>query len=266
MDQPWKVTVLDTVRNALRWCVTIKKASGYTFRKITYWLTLLSFILPVGFLIYRIVVAENVATGEIGYRSRADYALMLVQCLLGAVVIHVPYFFRRYLKIEIPPLLYTMYIIFLYCAVFLGEVRSFYYRIPHWDKWLHGFSAVMAGSFGFTLVAVLSKSSRSSINLSPFFTTLFAFCFAISIGALWEIYEYTIDTILRLNMQKYMLEDGTELVGRAALNDTMMDIIIGCCGSAIASILGYISLKHRREKDLNQQTIVIEKADKKISC
>lgn len=240
----------------------MKKVSESKYKKIIYWFVLLSFIVPIGFLIYRIIIAENVATGEIGYRSRADYVLMIVQCLLGAVVIHVPYLFRRYLKIEIPTLLYITYIIFLYCAIFLGEVRSFYYKVPHWDKWLHGFSAIMAGSFGFILIDVLNRSGHVGINMSPIFTALFAFCFAASIGVLWEIYEYTFDGILGLNMQKFMLENGTELVGRAALNDTMKDIIIDCGGSMIAAVMGYISLKRNRKNNLNQQTVVEKVAEK----
>mgnify|MGYP000978417293 CR=1 FL=1 len=243
--------------------MTMKKMSEYKLKKITYWFILSSFILPVGFLIYRIVVTENVATGEIGYRSRADYTLMLVQCLLGAVVIHVPYFFRRYFKIEIPTQLYIMYIVFLYCAIFLGEVRSFYYRIPHWDKWLHGFSAVMAGTLGFILVDVLNKNN-CGITLSPVFTAMFAFCFAVSIGVLWEIYEYAFDGILGLNMQKFMLEDSTQLVGREALNDTMKDIIIDVCGSLAAAIIGYLSIKRQQKNDTTKQSVVIDKHIEKM--
>ncbi len=235
----------------------MKKISEHTIRKITYWFMLLSFIVPVGFLIYRIAVTENVTIGGIGYRSRADYTLMLVQCLLGAVVLHVPYFFRKYLNINVPILLYVMYILFLYCAIFLGEVRSFYYRVPYWDKWLHGFSAVMAGSFGFILIDVLNNCNNIGIKLSPVFTALFAFCFATSIGVLWEIYEYAFDFILGLNMQKFMLEDGTQLVGRAALDDTMKDIIIDCCGSMLAATIGYISIKRQRKSELNKQNSLL---------
>jgi len=225
---------------------------GWKLKKIAYWFVLLSFVVPVVFLIYRIVVTSNADPGEVGLRSHADYALMVVQCLLGAVVIHVPQFLRKYLKIEIPAPLYIMYIFFLYCAVFLCEVRSFYYRIPHWDKWLHGFSAVMAGCLGFILVDALNRLDRC-IMLSPVFIAMFAFCFAISVGVLWEIYEYAFDGILGLNMQKSMLEDGTQLIGRAALDDTMKDIIIDVCGSLAAAIVGYILIKRQQKNNTVQQ-------------
>ncbi len=218
------------------------------FKKIAYWFALLSFIIPVGYLVYRIAITANINIEEIGYRSRADYLLMLVQCLLGAIVIHVPHFLKKFFKIEVSTPLYIMYIIFLYCAIFLGEVRSFYYRVPHWDKWLHGFSAVMAGFLGFIVVDTLNELHRG-IMLSPIFVAIFAFCFAVSIGVLWEIYEYTFDGILGLNMQKFLLEDGTPLVGRAALDDTMKDIIIDVCGSLVTAVIGYIAIKYRKNDD-----------------
>ena len=72
---------------------------------------------------------------------------------------------------------------------------------------------------------------------------LFAFCFAVTIGVFWEIYEFTFDGVLQLNMQKFMLENGDKLVGRSALADTMKDLIVDCLGAFIVSFMGYISLK-----------------------
>ena len=82
------------------------------------------------------------------------------------------------------------------------------------------------------------------MNLSPVFVAVFAFCFAVTLGVFWEIYEFTFDGILRLNMQKFMLENGTQLIGRAALLDTMKDLIVDCLGALIMSFVGY--LKERR--------------------
>ena len=112
--------------------------------------------------------------------------------------------------------------------------------------------------FGFILVDVLNRVKRG-ITLSPFFTAMFAFCFAVSVGALWEIYEYAFDGILGLNMQKFMLEDGTQLVGRAALDDTMKDIIIDVMGSLATAIVGYISIKRQQKVNLLKQDMVDKK-------
>lgn len=100
----------------------------------------------------------------------------------------------------------------------------------------------MAGTFGFMVVSILNRDEHTSLNLSPIFVALFAFCFAVSIGCLWEIYEFAFDGVLGLNMQKFMLEDGTLLIGREALSDTMEDIIVDCIGAFVASVAGYISI------------------------
>ena len=213
--------------------------------RVIYTLVLLSFILPVGYLIYRLIFWDEAAAQALE-RTRADYALMLLQCLLGIVVIHLPTFLTRRFRFELPAALYIMYILFLYGAIFLGEVRSFYYMVPHWDVFLHAFSSLMAGSFGFMVVALLNRNERVPIHLSPFFVALFAFCFAVTIGAVWEIYEFSFDGLLGLNMQKFMTGDGEVLVGRAALTDTMKDIIVDCLGALTASVAGYISLKNGR--------------------
>ena len=95
-------------------------------------------------------------------------------------------------------------------------------------------------------VTLLNKVDKIPINLSPFFVCLFAFCFAITIGVAWEIYEFSFDGLLHLNMQKFMTEEGVELVGRAALSDTMSDLIVDAIGAFIISVLGYISLKYKK--------------------
>lgn len=204
--------------------------------------TLISFILPIAFIIYLLCIWDDSVAAAIG-RSYADYVLMLLQCLLGIVIIHLPMLFAKQFKIELPTALYVMYIVFLYAAIFLGEVRSFYYKIPSWDIILHAFSSMMTGMLGFMLVALLNRSEQAKLSLSPFFVAMFAFCFSLAIGALWEIYEFLADGILLTNMQKFITAEGITLSGHEALKDTMTDFIIDGFGALIASVAGYLSLK-----------------------
>jgi len=210
-----------------------------------YWFTFASFLVPVLFLIWQIIITHPEDVYDESYRSRADYVLMLVQCLLGMIVLHLPGFLNRRFKLTIPNILYILYILFLYCAIFLGEVRHFYYIIPYWDVILHAFSSVMTGLFGFMAVAILNEGVIQ-VRLSPFFVALFSFVFAVTVGSVWEIYEFSFDGLLGMNMQKFLLEDGTALIGRNALADTMEDLIVDCIGAFCASITGYISLKHQK--------------------
>lgn len=215
--------------------------------RFAYLFTLISFVLPIGYIIVRIIQAPTVAPmdGE-SVRIKSDYVLMLVECLLGIVVIHLPSLLERRFHFELPTALYLLYIVFLYCAIFLGEVRDFYYAVPQWDTILHGMSSIMAGVFGFTVVAMLNRDERIAINLSPGFVALFAFCFAVTLGTLWEIYEYSFDGLLGMNMQKFRTSDGVVLSGHAALVDTMKDIIVDSIGALVASAAGYFSLRKNR--------------------
>ena len=213
--------------------------------KIIYFIVLFSFIFPM-IAIILLMVRGDTSDQKIGLHSHADYLLMLVECALGLVVIHVPSILEKRLKFELPTLLYIMYLVFLYCSITLGEVRSFYYTVPHWDVFLHAFSSVMTGMFGYMLITIINRNDRILVQLSPVFVAIFAFCFSAAIGAIWEVYEFTLDGIMGLNMQKYALADGTELAGHAALGDTMKDIIVDLIGALAASAIGYLSQKSNK--------------------
>lgn len=214
------------------------------FEKAVYYFVLVSMLISIIYVAYRIIAAPSVSSdGDV--RTKSTYTLMLLQCIVGVVAIHIPDILEKHLKRDIPSFMVTMYIIFLYCAIFLGEVRSFYYLIPNWDNFLHTFSGMMLGSLGFSVITILNKTDKIPLNMSPFFVALFAFCFAVTIGVFWEFYEYLFDGILGLNMQKFMLEDGTALIGREALSDTMTDLFVDALGAFIMSVIGYISLKYK---------------------
>ena len=206
-----------------------------------------SFVIPLGFIIYKIVVSPTTNPEHIAnIKVKTDYVLMLIQCILGIVALFIPSMISKKARIVIPSNMYVVYVIFLYAAIFLGEVRDFYYKIPHWDTILHTFSGAGIGALGFSVVSLLNKEKKIDFNLSPFFVALFSFCFAVTIGVFWEIYEFSFDGILGLNMQKFALENGSRLLGRAALMDTMKDLIVDSLGAFIMSVLGYISIKFKK--------------------
>lgn len=212
--------------------------------KILYYFVLSTLVLSIIFIGIRIIYAPTYSDSE-AIRTKSSYSLMFVQCILGVIALHLPDIFMRRFSRKVPSLMVVMYIIFLYAAIFLGEVRSFYYNIPNWDTILHTFSGGMLGALGFSIVTLLNKTEKIPMNLSPFFVSLFAFSFAITIGVFWEFYEFSFDGLLGLNMQKFMLEDGTQLIGRAALADTMEDLFVDALGAFIISLLGYLSIRYK---------------------
>ena len=218
-------------------------------RLILGWFLFITLLLSIGFsAVMAGITPVSSEPMEEGQRLRSDYILMLVQCLLGLVVMFLPALLERKLRISIPNYMCVMYFVFLYCAIYLGEVHSFYYLIPQWDTFLHGFSAMMLGTLGFSLVSILNDSERTRMRLSPLFVGMFAFCFAVAVGVVWEFYEFGFDGLLGMNMQKFRLENGVQLVGREALADTMEDLITDAAGALIVAVAGALSISRRRAR------------------
>lgn len=208
------------------------------------------FLTLVASLVFVTVAMVNAPTLESRsdpfQRVKGDYILMFSQCILGIFAMLLPGFLKRRIDLEIPSTMLVLYAVFLYAAIYLGEVRSFYYTVPHWDTILHTFSGAMLGALGFSFIILLNRTDKVPVNLSPAFVATFAFCFAMAMGVVWEIYEYTADVMMGTNMQKFGTEAGELFVGQAALADTMKDLIVDTIGALVISIVGYISLKHKK--------------------
>lgn len=212
-------------------------------------LLFITLLLSIVYTIVRIIQTPTSLASDVEYiKVRSDYVLMLLQCLLGLFVMTLPSIINRRFSIQIPSFVEVLFYIFLYCAIYLGEVRSFYYLVPFWDTILHAFSGAMLGALGFSLVSMLNREVSDYVRLSPFFVALFAFSFALAFGSIWEIYEFSMDTIFKTNMQKYMTYEGLVLIGSEALKDTMKDIIVDALSAFLVSVLAYFQIK----KELNQ--------------
>lgn len=222
------------IQKRSRWS---RYVSGFVF---------LSLLLSIVYIIVQWTNAPASPSGPEHEKLKSDYALMVVQCSLGILAMLLPGWLARKWRVEIPSGMMILYLLFLYAAIYLGEVQSFYYRIPHWDMILHGFSGGMLGALAFSFVRLLNNSDRVHVELNPLFTAVFAFCFSITLGVFWEFYEYSVDGMLGLNMQKFLQENGAMFSGRDALCDTMQDLIINAVGALFTSVVGFISLKYKK--------------------
>ena len=160
----------------------------------------------------------------------------MAEILLILLVTLSPVLLGKRFDVRIPHAFETLAVIFLYMSLFLGETGSYYTRFWWWDTVLHSGSAFLLGILGFLLVYVLNEKKEINLDLNPNFIALFAFMFAIGIGVLWEIFEFFMDQIFGMNMQK------------SGLIDTMWDLIVDVLGAAVISILGWGYIK-TREKD-----------------
>lgn len=171
--------------------------------------------------------------------------------LMTLVLFLMPSLLARKSKIVIPAPFQIIIVLFIFASMYLGEIHGYFYRYKWWDTMLHSNSAIILAYIGFLLIYTLNKDRKMHIRLSPFFMALFSFCFALTIGALWEIFEYTVDAIFGVNMQK--ARNLEELYGafdtRLGVLDTMRDLIVDALGALFVSVVGYFSIKN---KDKNQ--------------
>lgn len=143
------------------------------------------------------------------------------------VVTMLPLILGRRFAVQIPPEFEALAVVFVYASLFLGEVHGYYVRFWWWDAVLHIGSGFLLGILGFLLVYVLNEHENVNMHMRPRFVALFAFMFAVGMGAIWEIFEFAMDQLFGLNMQK------------SGLIDTMWDLIVDTIGAASISLLGW---------------------------
>ena len=146
-----------------------------------------------------------------------------------------PAIIRRNFKVYLPVELEFLVILFVYASLYLGEIHAYYTLFWWWDLVLHSGSSILLGITGFILVYVLNQEKRVHINMRPGFVALFAFTFALAIGATWEIFEFGIDGFFGLSMQK------------SGLVDTMWDMIVNAGGALLVAVVGYFYVKGGRK-------------------
>ena len=198
-------------------------------------------------------------------------------CVLVLILLALPSVIEKQLAIDIPPLMEGIIYCFIYAAEILGEINSFYTIIPGWDTMLHTINGFLVAAVGFCLVDLFNRSERFTFRLSPLFLALVAFCFSMTVGVLWEFFEFTCDQMMHTDMQKdYVVhevnsvslnpdglntpvhvpiesvvvngEDWTEELGGyldIGLIDTMKDLQVNCIGAIAFSVIGYFFVKHR---------------------
>ncbi|MBL8199378.1 MAG: hypothetical protein JNK40_00265 [Chromatiales bacterium] len=162
----------------------------------------------------------------------------LVMMIMGVIL--APTLLDRRLPVCIPAEFQVLALVFGFAALFLGEVRSYYQRFWWWDIALHAGSGLLLGILGFLLVYVLNESRRVDVHMRPGFVAFFAFVFAVAVGALWEIFEFAMDGLFGMNMQKPMLGDPS------GLTDTMWDLIVDALGAGTISLFGWWYMRRSR--------------------
>ncbi|THK43221.1 hypothetical protein E8Q33_00965 [Methylophaga sp. SB9B] len=168
----------------------------------------------------------------------------------GIIIITLfPILLAKKFNVHVPSVFQLMAIGFIFASIFLGEVHGYYTKFWWWDIALHTTSGFLLGITGFLLVYLMNENDSIHMHMQPGFVAFFAFMFALGMGALWEIFEFSMDQIFGTNMQKPMFSDDS------GLTDTMYDLIVDAIGALIISVLGYGYLKKAEAKSFLERWI-----------
>lgn len=219
-------------------------------------------------------------------------------CILTLILFTIPYFVDKKLHISLPSTLEIIILLFIFSAEILGEIQNFYGIFKHWDTILHTINGFLCAAIGFSLIDILNRSEKLPVSLSPVFVALVAFCFSMTIGVLWEFFEYGCDNFLRTDMQKdrivssistvtlnpdgknvpvkidninktviYSYDSNGNLIENIVndgyldigINDTMKDLLVNFVGAVIFSFIGLLYIKNRDEYKFAERFIPVIK-------
>ena len=242
------------------------------------------------YLVLRLMVLATLVSSVI----RSEYESAFI-CLLVLVLFMLPFFIQQNFGIELPSTLEIIILLFIFAAEILGELECYFITFPYWDSMLHTTTGFLCAATGFALIDILNRNSRIKFELSPIYVALAAFCFSMTVGVLWEFFEFGMDRIFHMDMQKdtvvssitpVMLDptnknipvtidgitsvtvNGQELGFGGYLDnglyDTMEDLFGNFIGAVVFSTIGYFYIKHRGKGKLAKAfipTITEEKPD-----
>ncbi len=207
--------------------------------------------------------------------------------ILTLILFGIPTFIERKTDIDLPPVLEGIIYCFIFAAEILGEIASFYTKIPYWDTMLHTINGFLMAAIGFALVDIFNRSDRFSVKLSPLFLAIVAFCFSMTVGVLWEFFEFAMDTYFGTDMQKdwivtainsvkfdpnglnvvhhmdidSLVVNGEDWISKyggyidIGLIDTMKDLLVNFIGAVVFSIIGFFYVKSRGKGKFASQFI-----------
>lgn len=206
-------------------------------------------------------------------------------CILTLILFTIPTIIDKKLNIALPNALESIILLFIFSAEILGEVQNFYGIFKGWDSILHTINGFLCAAIGFSLIDILNRSEKFHTKMTPAFVALVAFCFSMTIGVLWEFFEFGMDVTFKTDMQKdrivqeistvtlnpegkndpveirnitgttiHYIENGENKEISVVdgfldigIRDTMKDLFVNFIGAVVFSILGLLYIKDRDE-------------------
>lgn len=246
-------------------------------------------IVAAVYFVLRLIVLATLVSSIL----RGEYENAFI-CLLVLFLFLLPMFVQKNFGIELPSTLEIIILVFIFASEILGELACFFITYPNWDSILHTTTGFLCAAVGFSLIDILNRNSKIKFELSPFYVALAAFCFSMTVGVLWEFFEFGMDRLFHMDMQKdtivhtissVMLDptnknipitidnitsvavNGKDLGFNGYLDiglyDTMEDLFVNFIGAVVFSVFGYFYIKKRGQGRIAKAFIptITEKED-----
>ena len=226
------------------------------------------------FLVYLLLRAVVIAALVLSALRGAWESVFL--CALTLVLFLLPAFVEKNFRVELPDTLEIIILLFIFATQILGELDAWYVRYPGWDTLMHTLNGFLCAAVGFSLVDLLNRNVRTGFKLSPIYLSLVAFCFSMTVGVLWEFFEFAMDRFFLQDMQKDTILHTISSVALdpsmsnhpvivrgitdvavngeslglggyldVGLYDTMKDLFVNFIGAVVFSVIGYFYVRGR---------------------
>jgi hypothetical protein len=174
--------------------------------------------------------------GLVLFVLRRDWENVFLTTIVILLTLAPAFLFRRY-RVVVPPEFQLISAAFVFLSLFLGSAFDLYYRYWWWDVVLHTSSGFLLGIVGFVALFLLNGTDRLPKGMTPAFIAFFGVTFAVTLGVLWEIFEFAVDVAApAVNMQSR----------ETGVSDTMHDLIVDTIGAVIVAFMGYAYLRTGR--------------------
>ncbi|SFA99584.1 hypothetical protein [Clostridium frigidicarnis] len=119
-------------------------------------------------------------------------------------------------------------LLFIFLSLYFGEIKKFYVIFWWWDLLLHSIFGIYAVIIALHLIqGIIIKDTAVTEKKFGIFIIVFAFSFSITLGTLWEMFEFLGDYLFNLNMVN------------GGLEDTASDLLIKILSAFITTIIYY---------------------------
>lgn len=180
-----------------------------------------------------------------GTLEQAAFSYSLLHFFMGIATISAIFLAEWLFRFRAGTPLVVCCMVFAFCGNCVANVWRVYDVFPAWDMVLHSLSGVLFAAVGLGFASLL-LSNQTPGKQKALTVVLFTLFFSLSVGFLWEVFEFTVDTINPSSSTQGWAEgilesypDGTYLVSSrrgTAILDTMEDMILHLAGSLVTLV------------------------------